>query len=132
MVVAHCVALEPLPDILHVLVVRVRDALVCQFAEERFLRREICFGESLPRIHVLVGVDALPHEELVLSQGLRDLERLLWRCFHEGFQALEEEREAVYEPEASERERDVFLHVVRNAPYFNIPPSPSFEIPCIR
>lgn len=45
-------------------VVVVADVLVGELAVEYLFRRELGLGETVPGVHILVGVDALPGQEL--------------------------------------------------------------------
>ena len=50
------------PDVLSMRILFIRDVLVVELGEERIVAWQVVVVERLHAIHVLVRVDALPHE----------------------------------------------------------------------
>ena len=62
MILPHVVDVECAPDVLSMRILFIRDVLVVELGEERILGWQVVVVELLHAIHVLVRIDAFPHE----------------------------------------------------------------------
>ena len=62
MILPHVADVECAPDFLRMRILFIRDVLVVELGEERFLGWQVVVVELLHAVHVLVRVDALSHQ----------------------------------------------------------------------
>ena len=62
MILPHVADVECAPDVLSMRILYIRDVLVVELGEERLLGWQVVVVELFHAVHVLIRVDALPHE----------------------------------------------------------------------